>query len=82
LQRFWEALQQAKVTDGLLHLDGAWLMGDQLRGQDLLMRECYISFLDRIKVLLAQGLRRFLITGEDWIRLQRTLDCPCCSQGL
>ena len=57
LQHFWEALQQAKVTDGLLHLDGAWFMGDQLRGQDLLIRDCYISFLDRIKVLLAQGLR-------------------------
>ena len=64
-------MQQAKVTNRLLHLDGAFFMGDQLRGQDLLMRDCYRSFLDRIRVLLDQGLRRFLITGEDRIRLLR-----------
>ncbi len=71
LQLFWGALQQATVTNGVFHLHGAWLMGDRLLGQDLMMRECYLAFLDRIKVLLVQGLRRFLITGEDRIRLLR-----------
>ena len=63
LQLFWEALQRAKVVDGFLHLDGAFFMGDKLRGRELLMRDCYGPLLGCIQSLLGEGLCRFLITG-------------------
>ena len=78
LQLFWGALQHANVTNGFLHLDGACFMGDQLRGQDLMMRDCYVSILVHVRALLDQGLRRFLITGEvQTSEVTKYLGRPC-----